>query len=217
MHIFDALISAFLHPVILLSRTPLDVTTGLSKSAGEAPALKAILAKNSGNGSPEPAAGMATTITERTKFSTRTSISRDEPIRRQAGFGQYSPSGDKGAKPAKDEPLPNHDAQTAESALVSIELLGQYRLNVARSARPFKRYPSLAREKGWAGTVIVALAMPTDSGGPLVTLERSSGYDALDRQALEMVEQAARVADLPAALRGSNLKLFLPVEYQGAD
>jgi protein TonB len=217
MIIRAALISAILHLVMLLSRTPLDVTTGLPTSPGEAPALTATLVRKDSNDPLEPAAGMAATISERTKTSARKSISRDQPIRRQAGFGQYSSPGDKGAKPAKDESPPTHDLQAAESALVSVEVLGQYRLNVARSARPFKRYPSLAREKGWAGTVIVALAMPMDLGSPLVTLERSSGYDVLDRQALEMVEQAARVAALPAALRGSNLKIFLPVEYQGAD
>ena len=89
----------------------------------------------------------------------------------------------------------------------------QYRLSLATAARRFKRYPALARERGWEGTAEVALAIKVSSSVPEVVMVRSSGRDILDEQALEMVSQAARSTLLPEGLRGRNFRLVLPVKF----
>lgn len=102
----------------------------------------------------------------------------------------------------------------AEASLVSAEGEKEYRLNLSREARKFKRYPSLAREHGWEGVVIVAVAVSLVSSSPVVSLERSSGYDALDHEALEMMQAAAKQAVLPAVMQGRRFGISLPVEYR---
>ena len=89
----------------------------------------------------------------------------------------------------------------------------QYRLSLATAARRFKRYPALARERGWEGTAEVALAFKATSSIPEVVMIRSSGKEILDEQALEMVSQAARSTILPEGLRGRNFRLVLPVKF----
>ena len=102
----------------------------------------------------------------------------------------------------------------AEASLVSAEGEKEYRLNLSREARKFKNYPLLAREHGWEGVVVIAVAVSLVSSSPVVSLERSSGYDALDRQALEMMQAAAKQAVLPAGMQGRRFGISLPVEYR---
>lgn len=107
--------------------------------------------------------------------------------------------------PEAQEPAP-----ASEGAL-------EYRLNVAREARKFKRYPSIARERGWEGVVVVAVSVTLASARPIVSLERSSGYDELDRQALEMMAKAVTQAPLPVGVQGRRFGISLPVEYRLAE
>lgn len=100
---------------------------------------------------------------------------------------------------------------------LSEEALGRYRLNLARSARQFKTYPSLARENGWEGVVVVSIVIPIGLSLPTVSIGRSSGHAVLDRQALEMVEQAVNLAVVPDDVLGRGMNISLPVEYRLAD
>jgi protein TonB len=96
---------------------------------------------------------------------------------------------------------------------VSADDLRQYRLSLAISARRFKRYPALARERGWEGTAEVALDVNALLPVPEVVLVRSSGRGVLDEQALEMMTQAARVTNLPQSLNGRDFRVLLPVQF----
>jgi len=95
----------------------------------------------------------------------------------------------------------------------SADDLRQYRLSLAISARRFKRYPVLARERGWEGTAEVALNVNALLPVPEVVLVRSSGQGVLDQQALEMMTQAARVTSLPPSLKGRDFRVLLPVKF----
>lgn len=88
----------------------------------------------------------------------------------------------------------------------------QYRLQLIDEARRHKRYPPLARENNWQGDVRVALAIAAN-GRPTLTLKDSSGYEVLDRQALEMFAVAARSVPLPPGLRGKEFSLELRAVY----
>lgn len=89
----------------------------------------------------------------------------------------------------------------------------QYKLAVATQAGRFKRYPALARERGWEGAVEVSISLSDEMPWPVVELEKSSGFPALDEQALEMIGRASRSAPIPAGLRGKSLRLVLPVHF----
>lgn len=104
------------------------------------------------------------------------------------------------------------DAHAAQA-----EAVQEYRLNVSREARKFKRYPQIARDQGWEGVVVVAVSMTLPSVPPVVSLERSSGYDELDHQALEMMAAAVRQAILPEGMRGRRFGISLPIEYRLAE
>jgi protein TonB len=132
-------------------------------------------------------------------------------------FGNISQSTVELARSGKAEPKPLVQEKTTELLPSTAEDVGLYRLNVARNARQFKAYPSLALENGWEGVVHVSVAMPIGLGSPIVSLGRSSGHGVLDRQALEMVARAVSLAVLPDGMRGRNLTISLPVEYRLAD
>ena len=95
---------------------------------------------------------------------------------------------------------------------VNAEVLTQYRLALGLEARRFKRYPRLARERGWEGRV--ELRIQVLPGGAVVpVVQRGSGFAVLDEQALEMLERAIRATPLPEALRGRSLQLELPIAF----
>lgn len=96
---------------------------------------------------------------------------------------------------------------------VSADDLRQYRVSLASAARRFKRYPALARERGWEGTAEVAIRFVSTLPAPDVAVVRSSGHDLLDEQAVQMVAQAARAIALPDGLRGRDLEIRFPVKF----
>lgn len=103
-------------------------------------------------------------------------------------------------------PLPARDGVSAND-------LRDYRLSLAIAARRFKRYPPLARERGWEGTVELVLAVNAHRPEPDIALVRSSGFAALDQQAQDMLVQAARTTMLPASLKGRTFRVLLPVQF----
>ncbi len=113
------------------------------------------------------------------------------------------------------EPASVSTAGEAPSARegVSADDLRQYRVSLASAARRFKRYPALAREQGWEGTVEVAIRFRSALPVPEVALVSSSGRDLLDEQAVAMLAQAARAITLPEGLRGRDFELPLPVKF----
>lgn len=136
---------------------------------------------------------------------------------RDLKFDHFLPS-TVGMAKSRSEKQPSQAIEaTAELSSVSEAELGEYRLNVARSARQFKVYPHLAREMGWEGVVHIAVTWPIGPAGPIVSLGKSSGHAVLDHQALEMIRQAVGLTNLPDSMRGKNLTISLPVEYRGAD
>ena len=91
------------------------------------------------------------------------------------------------------------ESQSGEARAKPVESISQYglheyRLNLSREARRYKRYPALARQRGLEGVVVIVVS--TSAGFPLpqVSLSRSSGQEVLDQQAMEMLSLAVRAA-----------------------
>ena len=67
--------------------------------------------------------------------------------------------------------------------------------------------------RGWQGEVMLDLQL--DGNGRVLSskVQQSSGYDALDKQALEMVKKAS-FPPPPEALRGSTFNIQVPVAFR---
>ena len=100
---------------------------------------------------------------------------------------------------------------------VSAEAVRQYRTSLAISAKRFKRYPVLARERGWEGSVEVVLDFRRELPGPEIAIVSSSGKAVLDEQGVEMIRQAARATEVPDGLKGRNFRMRMPISFSLSD
>lgn len=96
---------------------------------------------------------------------------------------------------------------------ISQDGLSEYRLNLSREARRYKRYPALARQRGLEGVVVVVVSTSAGLPVPQVSLSRSSGQEVLDQQAMEMLNLAVRAAKLPDSLCGRDFAIDLPIHF----
>ena len=113
------------------------------------------------------------------------------------------------------QPAPSQSVQppAAQASVDAATIIAQYRLQVLSAARRLKnRYPDLARENNWSGSVVVGLAVGAD-GGTEVRLKSGTGHSPLDQQASEMFRQAARAVPVPPALQGRAFSVELKAVY----
>jgi len=89
----------------------------------------------------------------------------------------------------------------------------QYRLALIVTARRYKRYPAQAMDKGWQGKVEIRLVVGANGTLQSTLIKASSGYEILDNQALDMVKKAKPLTPIPAALRGREFTVDIPVIF----
>jgi protein TonB len=120
-------------------------------------------------------------------------------------------------EPARQDVAPvavaGGEAVAAAQAGIDADGVRAYRIELARGARAHKRYPSLARERGWSGTAEVRIDVSGEGRPRRVALARSSGHDLLDREAVDMLARAAADTAVPDALRGQTFAVRLPVVF----
>ena len=121
-------------------------------------------------------------------------------------------------------PAPVSAGPTAGQLLIEASASGDavdglrgYRLAIASQARRFKRYPAQAMAAGWAGTADIRVEVGSDGRPRAATIERSSGHEALDRAALNMIDAGALRASVPESLRGKTFAVALPVVFNLQD
>ncbi|HEX5803222.1 MAG TPA: energy transducer TonB [Azospira sp.] len=108
------------------------------------------------------------------------------------------------------------ESATAASSPASTDAVRQLDDYGQRLAELFSRqqqYPRLAALRGWEGEVRVRLSVARQGGLSGVRLERSSGYEVLDRHALAMIEEIGRLPPPPAELSG-DVQVVVPVRYK---
>jgi protein TonB len=97
--------------------------------------------------------------------------------------------------------------QPADSRAAEAITAAQYRMQlIAYAQRNKPPYPRLARENNWAGEVTLEITLRADGQAEL-GLRRGSGYEVLDKLALDTYQQALRAVPVPPALRGRQVKL----------
>ena len=91
---------------------------------------------------------------------------------------------------------------------------GYYSNQLGKEFAKYKQYPRVARMRNWQGTVQIQVKL--DASGAVVasTISQSSGYDVLDKQALEMVQKASPLPRPPEALRDREFTVIVPVVFR---
>lgn len=107
------------------------------------------------------------------------------------------------------------EGETMGSAVLDDDYLWHaYGHAIQKLANQFSVYPEIARRRGEQGELEVIFHI--DAEGKLKSLDvlKSSGYKALDRQALQMVRRGLDALPVPASLRGREFKIVIPVEFK---
>ena len=103
-------------------------------------------------------------------------------------------------------------APAAEEAL-DAGTLAQYRLAIITAARRYKRYPRAALDNNWQGKVEIRMAIGANGAIAALSVRSGTGHPVLDQQALEMIERAKDMAQIPASLRGQEFVVDIPVIF----
>lgn len=137
------------------------------------------------------------------------------PAEPSAAAPSGSASGASAARPAETQPAAaSPGAGTARSENdADTGTLDQYRLALIGVAKRYKRYPAQAMDKGWQGKVEIRLVVGANGTIQSTLIKASSGYEILDNQALDMVKKAKPLTPIPAALRGREFTVDIPVIF----
>lgn len=108
-------------------------------------------------------------------------------------------------EPPKPKVPPDHEIDAARSNYGSL---------LSREFAKHKQYPRVAQMRGWQGTVRVELKIDADGNVTSSNIAESSGYEMLDKQALEMVRKASPLPQPPEALRGREFTIVVPVAFK---
>lgn len=85
-----------------------------------------------------------------------------------------------------------------------------------RRVAELKRYPSAARLNGWEGKVVLRVVIRADGHLADVRIQKSSGFDALDRAALEAIRLACPL-HMKHELNAPEVAMNLPIVYSLAN
>jgi periplasmic protein TonB len=153
------------------------------------------------------------------KIETPEPVKKVEPIQKK-----ITPIIDKNAisvaQPTPKEVAPAPPAETVSKIpnIVPQEQLTQhlesYSSLLANAIAKFKQYPKIAQMRGWQGTVIADLEI--DSKGTVISIKikKSSTYEVLDNEALEMIRKASPFPAPPESLRGKNFNVLVPISFK---
>ena len=108
-------------------------------------------------------------------------------------------------EPPKPKVPPEQDLEIAR---------GNYGNLLSREFAKHKQYPRLAQMRGWQGTSKVELHIDANGNITSSAISESSGFEVLDKQALEMVRKASPLPLPPEVLRGREFTIIVPVAFR---
>ena len=153
------------------------------------------------------------------KIETPQPIKKVEPIQKK-----ITPIIDKSAtsvaQPMPKEEVPPSPAETI-SKIPNImpqepvtQYLESYSSLLANAIAKYKQYPKIAQMRGWQGTVIADLEIDTKGAVISIKIKKSSTYEVLDNEALEMIKKASPFPAPPESLRGKNFNVLVPISFK---
>jgi len=92
--------------------------------------------------------------------------------------------------------------------------LGQYSGTLGRAIAKHKQYPKIAQMRSWQGECLLDLRIDSSGNVLSASIKESSGHEALDNQALDMVRKASPFPTPPDALRGRSFNITVPVSFK---
>jgi len=153
------------------------------------------------------------------KIETPQPIEKVEPIQKK-----ITPIIDKNAtsvaQPTPKEVAPSPPAETVSKIpnIVPQEQVTQhiesYSSLLANAIAKYKQYPKIAQMRGWQGTVIADLEIDTKGAVISIKIKKSSTYEVLDNEALEMIKKASPFPAPPESLRGKNFNVLVPISFK---
>jgi protein TonB len=94
-------------------------------------------------------------------------------------------------------------------------LVDAYRRALRDATERYQRYPLQARVQGWEGRVEIRIVVDANGTMKSALVKRSSRYQILDDQALDMVKKAFdALAQSRSAPRGREFTVDIPVNFE---
>ena len=153
------------------------------------------------------------------KIETPQPVKKVEPIQKK-----ITPIIDKNAtsvaQPTPKEVAPSPPAETISKItnIVPQEQVTQhiesYSSLLANAIAKYKQYPKIAQMRGWQGTVIADLEIDSKGAVISIKIKKSSTYEVLDNEALEMIKKASPFPAPPESLRGKNFNVLVPISFK---
>jgi protein TonB len=153
------------------------------------------------------------------KIETPQPVKKVEPIQKK-----ITPIIDKNAisvaQPIPKEVAPSPPAETISKIpnIVPQEQVTQhiesYSSLLANAIAKYKQYPKIAQMRGWQGTVVADLEIDTKGAVISIKIKKSSTYEVLDNEALEMIKKASPFPAPPESLRGKNFNVLVPISFK---
>ena len=153
------------------------------------------------------------------KIETLQPVKKVEPIQKK-----ITPIIDKNAtsvaQPTPKEVAPSPPAETISKIpnIVPQEQVTQhiesYSSLLANAIAKYKQYPKIAQMRGWQGTVIADLEIDTKGAVISIKIKKSSTYEVLDNEALEMIKKASPFPAPPESLRDKNFNVLVPISFK---
>lgn len=153
------------------------------------------------------------------KIETPQPIKKVEPVQKR-----ITPIIDKNATSIA-QPIPKEVAPPMPAEAISktpnilpqeqvTQYLESYSSLLANAIAKYKQYPKIAQMRGWQGTVIADLEIDSKGSVVSVKIKKSSTYEVLDNEALEMIKKASPFPTPPESLRGKNFNVLVPISFK---
>lgn len=98
--------------------------------------------------------------------------------------------------------------------VASAELIARYTKSLSEIFARHKEYPRIAELRGWEGSVTMRLRVAPSGRLIEAAVYQSSGYDALDKQAMTMVTTAGALPVPPQGLNAAEVPVLVPINFR---
>ncbi len=153
------------------------------------------------------------------KIETPEPVKKVEPVKKK-----ITPIIDKNATTVA-QPVPKEVTPPAPAEVISkipnivpqeqvTQYLESYSSLLANAIAKYKQYPKIAQMRGWQGNVIADLEIDSKGSVMSVKIKKSSTYEVLDNEALEMIKKASPFPPPPENLRGKNFNVLVPISFK---
>jgi protein TonB len=111
--------------------------------------------------------------------------------------------------PPPEPPRPTGPTQSDLDAARNL-----YKSMLEREILKHKTYPRIATMRGWQGEAVIELQIDSNGQPSQIRVQTSSGYEVLDKTAMDMVRKTVSSTRLPEILRGTISTFLVPVSFR---